>query len=72
MFSRTLSLLRKVSSKTSATARAHVGEPQLAQVVAVEQDAAVLGVVETREQPGDGALARARCADESQRLCGTT
>ena len=36
---------------------AHVREAQLAQVVAVEQHAAVLGVVEPREQAGHGALA---------------
>ena len=47
---------------------ADVGEPQLAQVEAVEQHAAVLRVVEAREQAGDGALARAGRADERERL----
>ena len=36
--------------------------------MAVEQHAALLGVVQPREQPGDGALARAGGADEGERL----
>jgi hypothetical protein len=46
----------------------HVVEAKRAQVVAVEQHAAVLGVVEAREQARDGALARAGRADERQGL----
>ena len=42
--------------------------PQLAQVVTVEQHAALLGVVQTSEEAGDGALARAGGADERERL----
>src|SRR5205085_141509 len=45
-----------------------VGQPQLPNVVAVEQDATAVGVVQAREQPGDRALARARRADERERL----
>ena len=47
---------------------ADVGDAQLAQVVTVEQHAALLGVVQTSEEAGDGALARAGGADEGERL----
>src|SRR5207249_9179258 len=49
---------------------ADVADPEVAQVVAVEQDAATFRIVETREQARDGALARAGGAGERERLTG--
>ena len=42
----------------------HVGELQVAHVVAVDPDAALLGVVEARQQADERRLARARRPDD--------
>ena len=53
-----------------ADARAQRGEVVLAQVAAVEQDAAFVGVVQAREQLHERGLARAVLADQRQHLAG--
>ena len=49
---------------------AHIGEPELADVVAVQRDATRVRVVEPREQAGDRALTGPCRADERDRLAG--
>ena len=67
MFARTVSVKRNVSEKTDRDRAAQVDEAEVAQVDAVDRHAALVGVVEAREQPRDGALACAGLADERQR-----
>ena len=71
MFSLTVSVKRKVSSNTSATACLHVAEPEVAHVVAVQEDGTVVRVVQACKQARDRALSRSGRADERQRLAGS-
>ena len=63
-----VSVKRNVSSNTMPTARRSSRTRSVADVDAVEEDAARVDVVEARDQPGDRGLAAAGRADERDRL----